>query len=112
MLRAHIHEGFIGRLAVSLVRHPEGEGWHDARPMIMRLHDGRLTEWEPIEDPSINIEPTLFLGEEEAHVLLDALAVHYQGASDMRLLVKDRDHERGRVDKLLDVVSEIAKGRP
>lgn len=115
MLRAHIHENYMGRLAVTLAQHPEGDSLADNRPMVMRLQgeDGRApwTSWETVEDPTAEIAPTLFLGHEEARVLLDALAQHYQGASDMRLLRADRDHERGRVDKLLDVVSEIAKGR-
>lgn len=112
MLRAHINENFMGRLAISIVRHPEGDGQYNDRPWILRLTDGRHADWKVIEDPMATIEPTLHLGEYEARVLLDALAEHYQGASDMRLLRQDRDHERGRVDKLLDVVSEIAKGRP
>jgi hypothetical protein len=112
MLRAFIQERFAGSVAVSLVR---GEFNYDGHPMVARLvGDGFTprTTWETVEDPHSAIEPTLILGEEEARVLLDALAHHYEGSSDMRLLQKDRDHERGRVDKLLDVVAEIAKGRP
>jgi len=110
MLRAFIQESFAGSVAVSLVR---GEFNYGGNPMIARLTgDVPRTMWEPVEDQTANIDPTFILGEEEARVLLDALAHHYEGSSDMRLLLKDRDHERGRVDKLLDVVSEIAKGRP
>lgn len=114
MLRAYIHPNYMGRLAVTLARHPEGEGLTDDRILIMRMrgsNDASWATWEPVEDPNAEIAPTLFLGDEEARVLLDALAQHYQGASDMRLLRADRDHERGRVDKLLDVVAEIAKRR-
>jgi hypothetical protein len=116
MLRAYIHENYMGRIAVTLARHPEGDGLTDDRITVMRFQseDGRApwASWETVEDPTAEIAPTLFLGHEEARVLLDALAQHYQGASDMRLLRADRDHERGRVDKLMDVVVEIAKGRP
>lgn len=111
MLRAHIAQNFMGRLAISIVRHPEGDGQYNDRPWILRVKDDQRTDWELVEDPMAEIKPTLYLGEYEARVLLDALAEHYQGASDMRLLRQDRDHERGRVDKLLDVVSEIAKVR-
>lgn len=116
MLRAYIQMNYMGRLAVTLARHPEGDGLVDNRIMIMRLQGGDdrvapLTTWEVVEDPTAEIAPTLFLGHDEARVLLDALAQHYQGASDMRTLRADRDHERGRVDKLLDVVAEIAKGQ-
>lgn len=114
MIRAYVHDNYIGmNVAVSLVRLPEGEGVWDGHATILRFSEGsRYPAWEQIEDPSAQIEPTFHLGHEEARALLDALAEHYQGASDMRLLRQDRDHERGRVDRLLDVVSEIAKGRP
>lgn len=111
MLRAFIRDRFAGGVAVSLVR---GEFNHDDGAMIARFANGGglYTEWERVENPAAEVDPTFVLGGEEARVLLDALALHFQGASDMRLLRQDRDHERGRVDKLLDVVSEIAKGRP
>jgi len=114
MLRAYVHENYLGmNVAVSIVRHPDGEAQYNSRVQIMRFGTGGRTHgWEAIEDPTMEIEPSLVLAHEEARVLLDALAEHYQGASDMRLLRQDRDHERGRVDKLLDVVSKIAEGRP
>jgi hypothetical protein len=37
-----------------------------------------------------------------AHALLDALAAHYGGTSDLRRLRADYDAERRRVDKMID----------
>lgn len=111
MIRAYIHDNWPGmNVAVSLVQHPQDESVWDGHARILRLGTDLLAAgWEPIEDPSAEIKPTFILGHEEARALLDALAEHYQGASDTRLLRADRDHERGRVDKLLDAVTEIAK---
>lgn len=113
MIRAYIHDRLVSmNVAVSLVRIPQDESVWDGHAQILRLGTDLLaTGWEPIGDPAAEIKPTFTLGREEARALLDALAEHYQGASDMRMLRADRDHERGRVDKLLDVVAEIAKGR-
>lgn len=113
MIRAYVHDNWPGmNVAVSLVQHPQDESVWDGHARILRLGADHLAVgWESIEDPSAEIKPTFMLGHEEARALLDALAEHYQGASDLRLLRADRDHERGRVDKLLDVVTEIAKGR-
>ena len=113
MIRAYVTDKFAGfHVAVTLVRTPEGEGVHDGNACILRLAGDPIhAGWERIEDPDAEVRPTFTLGHEEARALLDGLTEHYQGASDMRLLRQDRDHERGRVDKLLDVVAEIAKER-
>lgn len=112
MIRAYVNDNLAGmNVAVSLVRIPQDETVWDGHASILRFDADQLRGWEQIEDPAGQIQPTLTLGHEEARALLDALAEHYQGASDTQLLRQDRDHERGRVDKLLDVVAEIAKGR-
>jgi hypothetical protein len=113
VIRAFVSDNLIGfRVAVTLVRTPEGQGVHDGNAWILRLAGDPIhAGWERIEDSAAEVRPTLTLGHEEARALLDGLAEHYQGASDTRLLRQDRDHERGRVDKLLDVVAEIAKER-
>lgn len=58
------------------------------------------------------VAPTMHLAMDEAQALLAALHNHFQGVDDQRALRADYDAERGRVDKLLGVVSEIARGRP
>jgi hypothetical protein len=47
-------------------------------------------------------EPTLRLPEDMARALLDALAAHFGGTSDVRTLRKDYMAERARVDKMID----------
>lgn len=112
MIRAYIQDNLVGmNFAVTLVRLPQDETVWDGHADILRLAADGFRTWEPIENPGAEIKPTLTLGHEEARALLDGLAEHYQGASDTRLIRQDRDHERGRVDKLLDVVAEIARGR-
>lgn len=89
--------------------------------LIGNYEDGRCTaslqftefgqSWEEHERGA-QIEPTLRLEHEEAEALLAALATRYQGVDDQRALRKDYDAERGRVDKLIDVVTGIAQTRP
>ncbi len=111
MIRAFVHDNVAGfNVVISLIRSPEGEGISQGNAWICRLNNDNIG-WEWIEDPVAEIRPTFVLGHEEARALLDGLARHYQGATDTQLLRQDRDHERGRVDKLLDVVTEIAKAR-
>jgi hypothetical protein len=53
-------------------------------------------------------EPTVSLSEEAARTLLDQLLQYYQGATDLHTVRGDLLHERGRVDKLLNTISELA----
>lgn len=50
--------------------------------------------------------PTLFLPDNHARALLDALSAHYGGTSDTRTLRRDYDAERARVDKMLGAILE------
>jgi hypothetical protein len=58
-------------------------------------------------DGMVASAPTMVLPGELATALLDALIRHYQGASDMQTARSDLLHERGRVDKMLDVMSQL-----
>lgn len=55
-----------------------------------------------------NTTPTMLLTNDLARALLDALMRHYQGASDMHTVRADLLHERGRVDKLVTAVIDLA----
>lgn len=55
-----------------------------------------------------NIDP-LILRDDMARALLAALLRHYNGADDARMLRKDYDAERARVDRLTETVSVIAR---
>lgn len=47
------------------------------------------------------VEPTLTIPEDMARALLDALAAHFGGVSEVQTLRKDYDAERARVDRLV-----------
>lgn len=82
----------------------------DGSRQILRLGDGIATRaWEEASDLVMMENPaTLVLEEDEARALLEALLRRYQGASDMHTVRSDLLHERGRVDKLLATVTDLA----
>lgn len=108
MIRAYIHEDFPTlSLAVSLVEQRDGE-----RPTrILRIVQGgddTTYQWTDVPDSLIEpVEPTLRIGDSEARALLEALARHYGGASDMQTLRADLDYERRRVDELMALVGAV-----
>jgi hypothetical protein len=115
MIRAYVTQSRFGdALCVSIVNHDPDE---TAPRMILRLVNvgegdtARIVHnWAPI-DAYAETDPTFTLGHLEATALLAGLATFYQGVDDARMLRKDYDAERGRVDKLVDVVSAVARGR-
>ena len=74
------------------------------------ISDGRIEYTEA--DHGAMVDPLLRLTTDEAHAIYDALGVALnrahphadQGRADLL-------HERGRVDKMLDVLSDVARGR-
>ena len=64
--------------------------------MISRLEDG-----QPFPDDHV-----LSVREDHARALLQALVEHFQGAEDTRALRRDYDHEKQRVDRLVDALIE------
>ena len=117
MIRAHISRSMTSfGVDIAIVQHFEDDGvpMPEAR-QIMRLQpvvrDDQsylITTWEPIV-PGELMQPTLRLGDQEAVALMTALAAQYQGVDDQRMLRRDYDAERGRVDKLVDVLADIAR---
>lgn len=77
----------------ALVMQPEGSGWtwSDVDPLV-----------------GFQVPPTIALPEEAAHALLDSLAAHFGGVSEVQTLRKDYIAERGRVDKLTDALIRLA----
>lgn len=115
MIRAYIHQAFAAApdtIGVSLVRELDGPGFHERR--ILHLHaddEGRIVRrsWDEFDKDGVEpIAPTLTLGCEEAHVLANSLIGYFGGVDDQRLLRRDYDAERGRVDKLTGALIEIA----
>lgn len=62
-----------------------------------------VTNWRVVNHEGVepDIEP-LHVRDDQARSLLAALLRHYNGADDARMLRKDYDAERARVDKLID----------
>jgi hypothetical protein len=115
MIRAYVaHAQYGGAVAISLVLH--GAEPDIPRRILRVVSSGEgdeyrmHTEWHQF-DPYDAVPPTLTLGHDEAIALMEALRTHYSGVDDARMLRSDYDKERGRVDDLLKVVSEVALGR-
>lgn len=104
-IRVQIAEDW-SRFGVSvLISQRDSDG---RRTATLNFEDGEL-RWQNPPERGMGIEPTFRLDHEEANALLAALHNHYQGVDDQRALRKDYDDERGRVDKLIDVVTGIAQ---
>jgi hypothetical protein len=75
---------------------------------VMNINEEGYTTWTDVDQMADNYSPTLRLSHGFARALLDALLRYYQGASDMQTTRSDLLHERGRVDRLVEVISGIA----
>ena len=79
-----------------------------------RMHildgNGVIHTREPNEAAAYNPDERAFLTlpDNLARALLDALAAHFGGTSEVQTLRKDYLHERGRVDKVLDYLIRTA----
>jgi len=97
---AHIRDQWERRgIEVGLVRPSVLEG----NPP--RFRNWATGQWETMPDPAIEAGPDLklFLDQDSARALYEALAEHYgHGANDVRSLRRDYDQERARVDKLIN----------
>jgi hypothetical protein len=111
VIRAYVQDNIASlSVDISIVDHPPEGSW-DARPRILHLppRGGHGAEWEEIDQYGAVGDPTLRLGHEEARALLDALAARFQGAEDTRALRRDYDQERGRSDRLIGHLADVAK---
>lgn len=93
------------RIAVAIIlQHNQ-----DERSILHFTEEG-FDRWDPISGllTSENGGPTLSLTNDVARALLDALMRHYQGASDMHTVRGDLLHERGRVDRMITAVVDLA----
>lgn len=91
---------FLDSTVVNIVDSNPGPGTR----LILRL-EGAEVRWEPYE-AGTEVAPSLRLPDEVARALLDALHLHFAGASDTRSLRADYNHERGRVDRLIGALIE------
>lgn len=99
MYRAYVRDNLTYN-GVDIVIAQRGGGY-----VVVQRPDGNL---ERIEEGTLIEEPTLRLNDEAARALLDELQRHYQGATDLQTVRGDLLHERERVDKMLETISQLA----
>lgn len=77
---------------------------------VGKVNERGTINFEPYDTTSLT-DPgiTFSLPDEFARALLEKLLQYYQGASDMHTVRADLLHERGRVDKMIETISNIAK---
>lgn len=92
--RAHVSRSFYSPWQIAVWIDMPGRG-------VWRPGDGGGT-WTPVTDPAVAVDPTFVLDDELARVLLDGLAEYYGGTGSVRTLRADLEHERKRVDKMID----------
>lgn len=74
---------------------------------IMHITEGGYIQWDVV-GPGLDTAPTFRISDAIGRALLDALLRHYQGSEDMHTVRADLLHERGRVDKLMTAVIDLA----
>ena len=96
--RAYVQTDFarIGGVAVYLVEHRGQDRYVVGQPVEIVFH-----EEDEVASSAVH-EPTLRLSGDMARALLDALAAHFGGSSDVQTLRQDYLAERVRVDKMID----------
>jgi hypothetical protein len=82
-----------------------GLRYSETEMMVAKVEEWGGLSWTPI-DPMEGAPATLKISHEFGRALLDALLRHYQGSGDYHQLRKDYEHEQGRVDRLITVVSD------
>lgn len=71
---------------------------------ILHVKDG-YPQWDEADGSSQM--PTLTLPDDAGRALLEQLMRHYAGAQDLHTVRADLIHERGRVDRLIGVISDV-----
>jgi hypothetical protein len=107
MIRAVLTENLLQLTVDIRIVRTDDEG-HPVS-ILLPLSEGVTYAWDDVE-PGVMVRPTLSLGHMEARAVLDALHAHYGGVDDQRMLRKDYDAERARVDKLADALVQVALG--
>lgn len=99
-MRTHVVNDFpMGGIAVYVVNMI-----NEGRSLVMQP-DGFGGTWvEHDPQTSLDVPPTIRLPEDVARALLDSLARHFGGVSEVQTLRVDYLAERGRVDKLTDAL--------
>jgi hypothetical protein len=105
------------RIQVAIVQDTYGDGIN----LTVRIKDDhthsrymKITEegryiWEDMDGSLMRAHPTMHLSDDTGRAMLQALMNHYQGAEDLRTVRADLIHERGRVDKLINMYGDLAE---
>jgi hypothetical protein len=75
-------------------------------PGAVEYSNGREVTQQTDHGVEVNVDP-LTLRDDMARSLLAALLRHYNGADDARMLRKDYDAERARVDRLIGALLPV-----
>lgn len=81
---------------------------HGPDEIVVLRVNGEIQSFERV-DPMMTTGATIRLSHDFARELMTKLVRYYQGASDMHTVRADLLHERGRVDKMIETISNIAK---
>lgn len=97
MWRAYVEQNFAMQgISIYLgMKHSDG----------MTMIKSVTTELQTLPEGAI-AAPSLVMEDDLGRALLDALITHYGGATNVRQLRADYEHERGRVDKLIEHIME------
>ncbi len=101
MIKANVQEEFFHDYVGIYIK----EGQPGGQSKRLRFDEDGVLQWVDVALGAYS-EPTLRLPDEIARVLLDALHRHYAGTTDARALRADYDHERKRVDRLINALIE------
>lgn len=110
--RARVEDDFLGGNVRLLIARRADEGaWLYVTQF--GANDFGAMETERVENGAAPVNAgRLRLPEDAARARYDALALHFAGEAGTRQARADLLHERGRVDKLIQVVSQVATARP
>lgn len=97
MWRAYVEQNFAMQ-GISIYL---GMSHSDGMTMIKPV----MTELQTLPEGA-TAAPSLVMEDDLGRALLDALIMHYGGATNVRQLRADYDHERSRVDKLIEHIME------
>lgn len=100
-----IVQNMLGDAIALTVRRKYG----NADPSYMRITEHGFSAWEQY-DESVMLarDPTMHITDETARAILHALMNHYHGTENTRTVREDLLHERGRVDKLMEAIADLA----
>jgi hypothetical protein len=104
-IRVAVQRDFMRGIAITFALRIPGDGYN-----VMHFGEGDLLtiRWEHADEGIRIDQPTFSIEEEFARELYEQLGHYFQGQPTVTTQRADYLHERGRVDKLIEVISKIA----